>query len=633
MGYPPPQVVQNAFLAPTSHIVRRCEIYENDGNVPWRPELWNRLIEGTITADYSRDERRSVDVKLDNYDGELEHSPTNLWYDKVLKVFYGITVNEQPRMPSILIMEEFGVPPGQSVHLKRALNSKGLTRVRINTTVTAYSQVQDFDILISISIDYTRKLALLEEAFAKGKSILTFNLQSTAAQLPKLIGSADTVLTTTGTGENPPGSGFYDIPSTMTESPAGSGFYNAPATAVESPAGSGFYTIPSIMPGWSSIVPQTTWGHELNAGWSTYTVYPSKTYRKILTTTGSNADTYIAIQFDNTLGTSAIGGIAIKSQDDASRWAHVQQAEFDPANISIPQNFYNFVGRVIDWLDTWQPTPYWETQLGEFMIDSIANDDTGETISITGRDYTTRCLNSKFVNATAYSQGANVGTIIRSIAANAGITKFNLPMITETLPRDLVYERGTERWKAMKEIADATNYEIYFDNNGFMVMRKYQDPLLTPPTLTLADGESGNLVSVSNKASSARLFNHVVVTGESSNRSFPPVAAEAKNTLASSPSSIQRIGDRVVEYKSNLVTTVAQAQELANTYLRVSSLEEFELDFSSILLPWIEPGEILEIQEKISGAYYPTRYLISSLSFPLDLGPMSGNGKRVTVVL
>jgi hypothetical protein len=287
----------------------------------------------------------------------------------------------------------------------------------------------------------------------------------------------------------------------------------------------------------------------------------------------------------------------------------------------------------MQYLDTFVPVTYWEAQIGEFMVDSLSNSDDGDTISVTGRDYTKRCLLSKFVNSTGYSIGQNIGTIVRSIAVNAGITKFNMPIITDTLQRDLVYERGTERWKAMKEIADASNYELYFDANGFMVMRKYQDPLLTPPTLELTTGEWGNLVTASNKASDSRLFNHVVVSGESNDSTIPPVAAEARNVLPNSPSSIQRIGDRVVEIKSSLVTTVAQAQELANTYLRVSSLEEFELDFTSILLPWIEPGEILEIEQERENKYVPTRYLLSNLTLPLDLGPMSGNGKRVTIVL
>jgi hypothetical protein len=573
----PPYIVQEAYLAPTSRIERRVEIYENDGVMPWKPELWDRLVDGSVSADYSRDERRSVELTLDNYDGLLQHSPTNLWYDKVFKVFYGIHVNEKQKMPSVVIVEEYDAP-GQAVQLKNMLNRKGFTRVRINLQATGYEQIYESDIVVSISADYSRKLGLLQEAYARGKSVLTCNLQSTAAQLPQMISAAAASVSSATT---------------------------------------------------NSISPSTSAPHPLNSGWAEWAVVPGKSYRKI--TTPAAGAVAVGRWYDDVGGFSP--AVLVADSPSGPSWVHLQQAIFDPAQLISPENCENFLGRAMEYLDVYEPVEYWETQIGEFMVDALSDDETGDLIMVTGRDYTKRCLLSKFANATAYTKGQNIGTIIRSIAVNAGITKFNLPIITDTLQRDLSYERSTERWKAMKEIADASNYELYFDSKGFMVMRKYNDPLLTPPTLELTTGQWGNLVSVGNKASDARLFNHVIVVGETNDSTIPPVAAEAKNVLASSPSSIQRIGDRVTEVKSTLVTTVAQAQQLANTYLRVSSLEEFELDFSAILLPWIEPGEILEIEQERAGNYLPTRYLISSITLPLDLGPMSGNGKRVTIVL
>ena len=728
MAYPPPEVVQDAFLAPTSHIVRRCEIYENDGSTPWRPENWDRLIDGSVTADYSRDERRAMELKLDNYDRELDHSPTNLWYDKVFKIFYGINVNESDHDPYIIIMEEFS-SAGEALNLKKMLNAQGYTRVRINTTVTTYAQLEEYDIIISIAADFTRKLALIQEAYNKGKSVFTFSLQATAAQLPEIIGSAavdpisiidrtnlispnlsvahelnsgwarwgmhgvwntyesfdnldDWTRTATSLSQFdsvtrhsatqslkiPAGAGMddnywrivdvrpndnYTFAVYATKDAAYNGTSSNSKLRVTSVDGSTFYTAAAydaaaltvgtftrrtvtfaIPAGVTQVRVQLRTDHTAGNLWlddvEIRHAGVTTPFRKILTTAPGVVT--VGQWWDSAAGGFSPGAMALQNAS-GERWVHLQQVKFAADNLDLPENCEKFIGRALQYLDTWEPTAYWEAQIGEFMIDSLATDETGDTISVSGRDYTTRCLNSKFVNSTGYAIGTNIGTIIKGIASNAGITKFSLPIITETLPRDLVYERGTERWKAMKEIADASSYEIFFDSSGFMVMRKYQDPLLSPPTLQLTEGERGNLVSSSNKASSSRLFNHVVVTGESSNRAFPPVAAEAKNLLATSPSSIQRIGDRVTEIKSSLVTTVVQAQELANNYLRISSLEEFELDFSSIMLPWIEPGEILEILEPSGGSFFPTRYLISNLNFPLDLGPMSGNGKRVTVVL
>jgi len=184
----------------------------------------------------------------------------------------------------------------------------------------------------------------------------------------------------------------------------------------------------------------------------------------------------------------------------------------------------------------------------------------------------------------------------------------------------------------MNEIALANNYELYFDHEGYLVMREFADPLLTPASLTLKTGPGGNLVSLGAKTEDSKLFNHIVVVGESSDSNTPPVYAEAINTSATSPTSVVEIGDRVNTTTSALVTTIAQAQELAASLLAVSQLEQFEMQFTSTLLPWIEPGEIIDMEVEEDTYWGPDRYLLTSLTLPFDLSPMSGNGKRVEKV-
>jgi hypothetical protein len=50
------------------------------------------------------------------------------------------------------------------------------------------------------------------------------------------------------------------------------------------------------------------------------------------------------------------------------------------------------------------------------------------------------------------------------------------------------------------------------------------------------------------------------------------------------------------------------------------------------MLPWLEVGEILGWSDPNPSPGDPDKFLLSSLGISMDLGPMSGVGRRVTIV-
>jgi hypothetical protein len=538
------------------------------------------LVSGSVTASYGEGERRAFECVLDNYNGALDPVVGGLWYDKVFKVFYGIALNQQPRTPKILIVEEDDAP-GQFLALKSMLGKQGFKTVHYNPQAEFYDEVEDFDILVSISSTTTKKLALLNEAFTRGKSIMTFSLTNTVSTLPGIIASAGNIVTH---------SGPY-------------GFAEA------------------------------TLDHPIMDGWQPWSMEQTPSYRRINTPTAGA--TVLASVYDETNGLSP--GIIVNQVFGGARWFHMQQyqfrlEEFDGASQEFYDNCAALIGRAARWVDTYVALDKWECQIGEFLSDSIQDDETGDLIKITGRDYTKRCMKSKFSKATTFAKTLLIEDVIRAVASNAGIRKFDLPVTNIPLGKDMTWERDTERWQVMYDIAEAYSYELYFNAEGYLTMRKFRDPSTSAPTLTLRTGPGGNLVSRGKKTSDGELYNHVTVVGESSDSSIPLVFGEAMNTDPNSPTNIDEIGDRVRNITSSVVTDSFQAQALAQSLLAVSGLEEFELNFSSVLFPWIEPGDIVEMGEAVGTYWGPSRYLISSLSLPLDLSPMTGNGKRVTNV-
>ena len=292
----------------------------------------------------------------------------------------------------------------------------------------------------------------------------------------------------------------------------------------------------------------------------------------------------------------------------------------------------------------------WETPVGEFMIDRLDEDRFPNAVKVTGRDYTKKCLVAKLAYSLTFQTGTRVEEIIRALAANAGVTKFALPITNQTYNKDLVFTRGTERWKVMKDIADSAGYEIYFQADGSLTMREYPDPTTNPLAWSFTQNYGGSLVDYKRSSNDSRVYNHIIVTGategsggvstpessvfdDGSNTNSVIVFAEAKNEDASSPTRIARLGDRVLPFDSDLFTTNEQAQEYANTQLRIASLEEYTMDFEALIIPWLDGSDIVEIvEEDRAEDFTPSRFLLSNFTIPLGLGSMTGTGRRVTIV-
>lgn len=273
----------------------------------------------------------------------------------------------------------------------------------------------------------------------------------------------------------------------------------------------------------------------------------------------------------------------------------------------------------------------WKGQVGEFLIDK-ADATRDSLIAMSGRDYTKKLLLSKFVADTNFTAPIPVENLIQDIASNGGIVKFNLPLTGKNTGKDFYFQRGTDRWTAISQIATDYNLELFFSADGYLTLREFADPLTAEIDYTFLTGANGNISNYTKSISDTELYNHVVVVGESSDADIPPVWAEATNTTAGSPTSIAEIGDRVYQYSSSFITTQQQAQDVADQFLKVHALEQFDCNIDAIVVPYLDPGIIVEFLDPKPAAGDPTRYLLSSFTIPLTLSAMSANVKRITIV-
>lgn len=276
----------------------------------------------------------------------------------------------------------------------------------------------------------------------------------------------------------------------------------------------------------------------------------------------------------------------------------------------------------------------WGCQVGECMIDKIVEASFPGTMEVTGRDYTKKLLIDELVADTAFAAGTFIEDVVNALVINSGVdpARMVVPATGIQLAADYTITQGTTYKKAVDDLVTAYGYEEFFRADGTFLMRLFQDPAVTANIWTFLTGmPDGNLISWTKTSDDSNLKNHQVVIATSSS-STAPVWAEALNTDPNSPTNIDAVGDRV-----NTTTTVLPLDEpgcllMAQNYLAVSALEDYEIDMSSLVFPHLEAGAVVDFIDPNANPGEPTAFLLTSFDIPLKLGPSSPVAKRVALV-
>lgn len=282
------------------------------------------------------------------------------------------------------------------------------------------------------------------------------------------------------------------------------------------------------------------------------------------------------------------------------------------------------------------PSGYWETGIGVFMIDRMGTSADGYTMNLSLRDKSKK-LKFGLPFTLTYPENTPVENIITDLAAAAGIgaAERNLPLTGVNTDTEITLERDKNRFTAMTEIANVHGFELWFDVDGVLQMTVFEDPTLAQLQYVFQTGALSNLAKIDRTATDTLIRNHVVVYGEQARSGVDttaPAWGEALNNTLESPTRVQRLGLRTVTYKSEWVTNSYQAEILARNLLKYEALEQFDCNLETVIVPWLEPGIIVELNDPAAGVDDPTRFLLSSLTINLDLSPATAVVKRVSNV-
>lgn len=274
--------------------------------------------------------------------------------------------------------------------------------------------------------------------------------------------------------------------------------------------------------------------------------------------------------------------------------------------------------------------------LGVFMITAVDVKDTatGPVLSIEGYDRARKVERARFTTGYVVTAGANYAAAIRDLLRSRVPTIEFSPtdytgwaqQTTRTTPQ-LVFQEQEDPWRAARSMAASIGRQLFFNPDGVCVMPVEPFISTSAVTWTYAEGEEATILALSNRWQAEGVYNHVIVTGETTTN-VAPVRGEAYDGDPASPTYIGGpMGDVPYFYASPLITSTAQANEAAESVLRRVTGSTEIIAFPAIVNPAHEAGDIVAIVREASKVN--DLFILDRLTIPLSPAePMSAVARR-----
>ena len=267
--------------------------------------------------------------------------------------------------------------------------------------------------------------------------------------------------------------------------------------------------------------------------------------------------------------------------------------------------------------------------LGKFRIDdtNVDSDAANLTIAISGMDRSKRISDAKFQEPYNVAAGTNVAEAILTIVQTVYPTVQTNFVVTDVTTPKLIAEEQADRWRMCQEMATAAGMRLFFDGDGVLVLAP---EAFGDAVVTLAEGESGVLLTAGRSWSRQGSFNIVIATGENTGETAPSRGvAQDDNPL--SPTYIHgAFGPVPYWYQSQFIRTDAQALQAAQTILDRELGTTQTVRLGTLVLPHLEPGDVAHITRLRAGV--DESHILDSLTIPLTHDGIMTGATRAKVV-
>ena len=194
-----------------------------------------------------------------------------------------------------------------------------------------------------------------------------------------------------------------------------------------------------------------------------------------------------------------------------------------------------------------------------------------------------------------------VSYLLGDLAAQAGIARRDVQP-SRLYRANLTCQLGESYIQHARDIAAAAAWDLYGDPEGYLVAR----PARVNPTDVAARYEAGaaNIIGgFTREPGQQAIFNHVVVLAKLLTQT---IRGDAKDDAAGSPTSTQRLGDRVLVVEDPGCDTQKKADARALVELWRNCQWRSAVSFSAVANPAHEAGDVLEVVEgttRVAGLY------------------------------
>lgn len=290
-------------------------------------------------------------------------------------------------------------------------------------------------------------------------------------------------------------------------------------------------------------------------------------------------------------------------------------------------------------------------QLGLLRVEEtvIEADGSGTDISVSLLDRAQKVSDAKFESATTVSAGSDYLTVIQNVIAEV-IPNLQTNFISRTLSTpEVPAEEGGDRWDFVQNMAAAIGCELFFDNDGVLVLRLI--PTISgEPVAHLVEGSEGvevkpTLLSASKRWSRTDTYNRWTVAGDNPNESGAPPHAVALDDDPTSPTYYYGSFGRKPKdiYSSGWIIDDAQALDAANGMKAKERGTAQVVEFGALVNPALEPGDVVQVTRTRINPEDPDnpeariviadeKHIIDQLTIPLTAGEsMSGITRALRV--
>lgn len=270
--------------------------------------------------------------------------------------------------------------------------------------------------------------------------------------------------------------------------------------------------------------------------------------------------------------------------------------------------------------------------VGTFVITNISGNIHTGPLTITGAGLEIllrRSLWDTAQSTTGYVSGAAfIDDVIADTIPGASFVNESTNGATSIASK--TWDRNSDKWAALSEVAASVGAELFCDANGTFRLVDIPDPedVSILPVWDVSAGESGVMVSAVMSLTADGVYNRVVASGENAEENKPPVSAEALITDTADPLYYGGPFGKVTKaYSSSLITSTTQAQATANAMLRQARGPNRSVTLEAVPNAALEGGD--RIRVVYGEAHLPEIHIVDSFSIPLTL---SGGGFTIATV-